>query len=285
MTASTRASRWRSRWREASGRDEVKRTITCKDCQIQVESSAPTQLYCRKCSVARDLVRKRQWARSHPRSSAQSLRNAAIASASKEMAREAGRTANAATAESITWDAQTGPELLWMARVAVPFSYAMSKNALYRMVPQGHVYLRREAQSKRDQIAAMIRAAISEHRVAHNKVWLDILVQKPNHKGDAVNVVDTVCDAVKRAIPVDDRWFCIRRLDWQVVKERPQLIIGVGQDSAEDCQVCSFCGVIKPFESFGRQRSSHLGVARVCKQCRTAGRVIAKQRRVADTCN
>ena len=114
--------------------------------------------------------------------------------------------------------------------------------------------------------------------IVHNKVWIDILVQKPNHKGDAVNVVDLVCDAVKDAIDrVDDRWFCIRRLDWQIVKGDPRLFVGVGQDSDEDCQVCSYCGQIKPLPEFNAARNQPLGVGRECKACRRAGRLLAKQ--------
>lgn len=251
------------------------RNILCADCGAAVNATSPTQRYCFACSERRDLQRKRLWASVHPPTEAQRHRKIAAADAKIEMARVAGRKSNAASAESITWADQT-PDLLWMVRIAVPFSYAVSKNAIYRLVPRGHVFLRREARSKRDAISTLIRQALSTRKVAHNKVWLDILVQKPNHKGDAVNVVDTVCDAVKRAIPVDDRWFCIRRLDWQIVKDDPQLFVGIGQDSAEDSQVCSYCGRIKPFAAFGRKQASPLGIDRICKDCRRAGRVLAK---------
>lgn len=110
----------------------------------------------------------------------------------------------------------------------------------------------------------------------HNKVWIDILVQKPDHRGDAVNVIDLVCDALKDALPVDDRWFCIRRLDWEIAKENPRLFIGIGQASDQDCQICSYCGQIKELEAFNRSRSRPLGVGRECKDCRRAGRLLAR---------
>jgi len=256
------------------------RDILCEDCGAEVSAASPTQRYCRRCSERRDLQRKRRWAAAHPPTEQQTQRDVKAASLRKEMAREAGRETSAECAESITWLTE-GPGLLWMVRVAVPFSYAVSKNAIYRLVPRGHVCLRREAREKREAIAALIAEALAGRRIAHNKVWLDILVQKPDHKGDAVNVVDTVCDAVKRAIPVDDRWFCIRQLDWQVVKDDPQLFIGIGQDSDEDCQVCSFCGMIQSLSAFGRRRSNRLGVDRVCKACRRAGRALAANARAA----
>ncbi len=162
--------------------------------------------------------------------------------------------------------------------VAVPFTYAASKNHIYTMRRNGHVALRRESKQIRQAITNALGAGLHCMPVVHNKVWIDILVQKPNHKGDAVNVVDLVCDAVKDAIErVDDRWFCIRRLDWQIVKGDPRLFVGVGQDSEEDCQVCSYCGQIKPLVEFNAARNRPLGVGRECKACRRAGRLLAKQ--------
>jgi hypothetical protein len=160
----------------------------------------------------------------------------------------------------------------------VPFSYSASKNYIHALARSGHVFLRRKSKSKRVEITTAIRDSLGDRRVAHNKIWIDILVQKPNHRGDAINVVDLVCDAVKDAIPVDDRWFCIRRLDWQIVKYDPQLIIGIGQESAEDAQVCSYCGQIKPLERFNKDKRRRLGVEHVCRDCRRRGRVLMNQR-------
>lgn len=174
--------------------------------------------------------------------------------------------------KSIVWYDPEGPDLLWHVRVAVPFSYAASKNHIYAMRRAGHVALRRESRAKRDEIVHMIGDSLRGQRVANNKVWIDILVQKPNHRGDAVNVVDLVCDALARAVGVDDRWFCIRRLDWEVVKDAPKLFIGIGQDSYLDCQVCSYCGQIKELKEFNLNRRSRLGVGRECRECRRRGR-------------
>lgn len=164
-----------------------------------------------------------------------------------------------------------------MLRLMVPFSYATSKNHIYAKRATGHVYLRRESRSKRSEITAAIREGLGDRKVAHNKVWIEILVQKPNHYGDAINVVDLVCDAVKDAVPVDDRWFCIRRLDWQIVKEDPQLVIGIGQETTDDAQVCSYCGQIKPLDAFNKSKHHPLGVGRECRECRRAGRLLKKQ--------
>jgi hypothetical protein len=192
--------------------------------------------------------------------------------------RAAGLVLNRASKESIAW-VGAEPNLIWLARISVAFSYAASKNHIYAMRRSGHVALRKESRAMRDEITLLMRSAIGKHRVAHNKVWLDILVQKPNHRGDAINVVDLVCDGLKECMPVDDRWFCIRRLDWQIVKDDPRLYIGVGQDTDEDAQVCSYCGQIKPLSAFNRAKGRPLGVGRECKECRALGRQLGKKAR------
>ncbi len=224
------------------------------------------------------MLRKRLWAQNHPPSPDQSARNVAHAKRRTELAREAGTLTNQEARQSIAWYDLDGPELLWQVRVAIPFSYAASKNHIYALRRAGHVALRRESRAKRSEIVLLIRNALRGRRVAHNKVWIDLLVQKPNHRGDAINVIDLVCDAIKDALAVDDRWFCIRRLDWEIAKESPKLFIGIGQDSDQDSQVCSYCGQIRGLTEFNASKYGRLGVGRECKQCRREGRRLRKQR-------
>jgi len=225
--------------------------LTCADCGERAVRTGQSQKYCHTCSEARDLKRKRLWARRNPPAAEQAKRKLSQQHFRIERAKEAGHSAS---------------------------TDAASKNHIYTKRRNGHVALRRESKQIRQAITNALRAGLHCMPVVHNKVWIDILVQKPNHKGDAVNVVDLVCDAVKDAIDrVDDRWFCIRRLDWQIVKGDPRLFVGVGQDSEEDCQVCSYCGQIKPLTEFNASRNQPLGVGRECKACRRAGRLLAKQ--------
>jgi len=248
--------------------------LECDSCGKSVRRSAPTQRYCRSCSEERDLARKRNWARSHPPDDNARRTRVAASRGRRERAREAGKQLNRDYCRSIEW-AVTEVPLLWRARAAVPFSYAASKNHIYALNKRGHVALRRETRQMRDRLTRELRLALQGRRIAHNKVWIDILVQKPDHRGDAVNVVDLVCDAVKDAIPVDDRWFCIRCLDWEVCKDGGQLIVGIGQESDADCQVCSYCGRIRPLTEFNVASNRPLGVGRECKECRRQGRLLA----------
>jgi hypothetical protein len=229
----------------------------------------PGHKYCDLCSEKRDLRRKKLWARTHPQTKEQ--RENAVKRSQRKMseARLYGMGVSAKHARGVTWYADCDPKLRWLARIAVPFDYAASKNHIYTARARGHTALRRESRGIRDEIAFTLRAALQRKTVPHNKLWIDILVQKPNHKGDAVNVIDLVCDAIEDALGLNDRWFCIRRLDWEIVKEDPQLYIGVGQESDEDCQVCSYCGQIKPLDAFHMDRHNERGRGRECKDCLT----------------
>jgi len=254
-------------------------TLICVNCGIECKKNSPMQLYCPACSELKDLERKRKWAREHPLNESQIARRNKKMAERKENAREAGLIANAKTRLSLAWNEPSLPVLVWLTRIAVPFTFAASKNHIYRMGGRGHVFLRKESKTLRHSITSRIKRALDGRKIANNKLWVDLLVQKPSHKGDAINVVDLVCDAIKDAIPLDDNWFCIRKLDWQIVKENPQLYIGIGQESVEDFQVCSYCGKIKPFSDFNKNKHSKIGVGRECKDCRRIGRQIAKAKK------
>ncbi len=237
--------------------------VVCKRCGITEEKTGPKQVYCKKCSAERDRERKRKWS-SDNGSKPETIKRHY----------EKKRSSICENGERISKGAASPihnynePDLKWLVRFRVPFSYAASKNHIYAMSRSGHVTLRRESRAMRAMIAEATRSAIGDTRVANNKVWLDIFVQKPNHKGDAVNVVDLVCDAIKDAIPVDDRWYCIRRLDWEVVKgDTGMMFIGIGQDTDVDVQVCSSCGRILPLTEFTKNVRNKHGVTRNCRDC------------------
>lgn len=160
------------------------------------------------------------------------------------------------------------PDLLWIVRLAVPFSYASSKNHIWTQRGRDPVARRADSRAFRAHLTEELRAALHGRRVAQNKLWIDIRVQKPNHKGDAVNVVDLVCDAIKDATGLDDRWYSIRSVDWEIVKQGSLLFVGIGQESDEDLQVCSTCGRSLLLDMFAKNRSSKRGLARVCHDCR-----------------
>lgn len=240
--------------------------ITCAGCGTETPRRGPTQKYCEPCSAKRDAKRKREWAAKHRRpADPEETRQRRERKMSRVKAN--GKTLSTENAESISWPTTYAPDLRWQIRTAVPFDYGYSKNAVWRYSTHGHVYMRSQARSLRDALAWRLKNVTKGIEIFEGKIWIDIFVQKPNHKGDAINVVDTVCDAVKDAIPVDDNWYSIRRLDWQVVKTNPRLFVGIGQEADQHYRICSHCGRELPLASFRRRKSARLGRGRACKEC------------------
>lgn len=254
---------------EAQASRLIVRNINCASCGAPVERGpqAGKQKYCRPCSEASDLRRK---------SAARVVRN----QEERSLGHEVGSAVSRAAARSITFG-RPAPEMLWVTRIAVPFSYAASKNHIYTMKRSGHVALRSESRAIKDEITDRIREAVAKVPIVHNKLWIDILVQKPNHRGDAINVLDLVADAIRKAVPMDDRWFSVRSIDWEVVRENPMLFIGIGQDADHDVQMCSYCGQPQPLTEFKASKQTQMGVGRECKTCLQAVRQKRKERRAA----
>lgn len=185
---------------------------------------------------------------------------------------------------SAAWNPnEIGADLSWLVRVSVPFTYSLSKNAVWSMGGT-HVYSRKKATRARQVVRDRVAEAIRNRGIVpvQSKVFVDIFVQKPDHKGDAINVIDSVCDGVKDAIGIDDRWFALRGLDWEIVKHgSPRVVIGVGQESEENRQVCSMCGRIQLLEMFAKHRGTPMGRARDCRECQSAAKSARRAAREA----
>lgn len=259
-----------ARWRALEPLDPKNQKgapLACAGCGVTVSRTSAGQRYCSPCGDVASLKRKGEWARKRSPQAQDPRVNAARTLRRKEL----GALASSKSAEAIGWDATAPLELAWSLRVSVPFSYGFSKNHVYSMTKHGHVFLAKRGKELRDGLVAALKAGARNQRVFQHKLWVDVLVQKPNHRGDAVNVLDMVCDAIKRAIPLDDRWYSVRRLDWQIVKSNPRLFVGISQEEVEeDHRVCSICGLVGPVSSFGKSSVKHK--RRECPGCRSAVR-------------
>lgn len=232
--------------------------LNCAECNASTPRNCATQRYCPACSEQRDAARKQKY---HVE------RGRKIFQVKRDEATRRGSAVSAATRISVDAWKPYLPALAWYVRVEMPFAWAGSKNHLFATTSRGHTFLRDEARFYRTELTERIFEATRNLKIYKNKLWLDVLVQKPNHRGDAANFVDLICDAVKDAIPLDDRWYAIRTLDWQVCKRDPAIFIGLGQEAEVDVQACSTCGRLLPFDAFQKNRAALNGVTRVCKTC------------------
>lgn len=233
----------------------------CKRCNNETKRKSGVQKYCLGCSNLADIERKKKYRENSKPKTPRSQQSLKSLSESNRL-ESRGHSVNDDSKRKITWMGDSLPDFLRVVRVSVPFSWSFSKNAIFSMSTQrGHVYIRKNARLVRDHLTIVLKKAVSEMPFFRGKVWLDILVQKPSNKGDAVNVVDSVCDAVKVAIGIDDRYFSIRRLDWEIVKENPKIFVGVAQEITEHHFVCTYCGKLWPESHKASHRST-------CRHCR-----------------
>jgi hypothetical protein len=162
------------------------------------------------------------------------------------------------------------PDLLWVARFKVPFSWSASKNHIYG-IGGHHVHKRAASRQMSDAIALATRSALRSQNVVQNKLWVGLHVEKPNQRGDGINVVDLVCDGIKIGADIDDRWFCLSFLDWSINKRDPHILIQIGQESDANVQACSHCGRLLTFDCFVKKANTKNGIDRACRDCRSAG--------------
>lgn len=172
------------------------------------------------------------------------------------------------TRRSIDWSIAALPPLLWHARFSVVFSArAHSKNASHLVLPGGkHKRVTTKInQAARAEIADSAKKLLQGLgvQVVRARLWVDILVQKTAWQADAGNVVDTVFDGLKLGIGLDDNFYCIRALDWELVKGEQALVIGLGQDTTVDQDFCMTCGALLPELAMRRVA----GINRVCDGC------------------
>lgn len=238
--------------------------LVCARCYAPTQRKSATQMYCGGCSAKSARERGTAWARENPqpieaRRPAMARRKSALNEAAD--ARCAGPVS---IVRPIDW-----PEMAWAVSLRLPFGWELSKNAIWRTGAGGHVFLRSESRAARNLLTARLREALSNVNAVEAKVYIAIHVQKPNHRGDAVNTIDTLCDCIKEALGVDDRWFCLRSVDWSVSRTNPEIVVQVAQAETEHHRVCTQCGVIKPLASeFAKTKHGLLGHGRTCSECR-----------------
>lgn len=243
----------------------------CEQCGCEINPKYTRRKFCDDCTTRRRRELQREWARLHskPRTKDQLLEQYAHAKEKQRECHARGAEIGASlTQQTLLTFCKDKPSPKVIVSFCIPFTYDMSKNHIWsnRFLPNGRgtVYKRDEARAQEQVIIGKLSSYIGSFR--KNKIWVDIFVEKPDNRGDAVNFVDLVCDAIKKGIDVDDRWFSLGSVDWRIVKGRePQVFIRVYQEDNWDGTVCSYCGRILPRGCFRGQKG------RECKECLNNG--------------
>jgi len=113
----------------------------------------------------------------------------------------------------------------------LPWTTSISKNKSKTILNHGHkkvIGLSKEYRQTRDLFITIMKPKLKVRRWEKDKVWVEIFARKPNHKADVINLVDGICDALKVVINVDDRYFSLWRVDWEI-SQKPEIVVRVFQ--------------------------------------------------------
>lgn len=214
------------------------KTKTCKNCNNEFTRKNARE-YCIGCSAIKSkeasTKAKKKW---------QSEKAQAHKKGAYTRLRAAGKE-RSADIEIGEYDPNTAHGI----KLVLAFTRDFSKNKM--VVWNGRIMRKRETNDAKEQLTWEVAA--TNHTFYQGKVWLDICIYQPTHTGDALNYLDVMADAVADAIGVDDRWFSVRRIDWQIDKADPRIVLVVTQCVTEHHAICQTCGAQTPVKNFSEK--------------------------------
>lgn len=119
----------------------------------------------------------------------------------------------------------------------------------------------------KQKIAKLVKAELENYQWPISKTIIDIMVQKHASRTDAINVIEPICDGIKMGLKVDDQWFSIGMLDWEVVKKDPKIFVQISTEAQISQRVCNSCWQIRPVSEFSKNKWAIQGVHHTCLVC------------------
>ena len=116
--------------------------------------------------------------------------------------------------------------------VSLPYNPSLSKNAHYKRARNGRMFISKESVAARNEVHMLIRRVLEGSKLKFEKakkIWVKIVVLKPDNRMDAINFLDAIADVLKKEIDVDDRYFSVALLDWRIEKNDPKILLEVFQ--------------------------------------------------------
>ena len=143
--------------------------------------------------------------------------------------------------------------------ITYPLTYAASKNRRLNMGKNFRAYVTKDVRELEDQIIADIQ----QHNIQFfdGPVHLEIMVYKHTAKFDAINVLDTLADSVKKAIDVDDKWYTCS-IHFCFDPDNPRVEVTISQRAKEHHRWCKECNQVKPLVRFKKEASAKSAASR-----------------------
>ena len=115
---------------------------------------------------------------------------------------------------------------------SVPYTMSLSKNRMWRH-DRGRTHIAKDTKAEMDAIAIELKARSRGHVWEKRKLWVKLMIYRPDMLADPSNFVDAINDAVKIATGVDDNQYS-GSYDWKIDKEKPRIEITVEQSELEE---------------------------------------------------
>jgi len=107
-----------------------------------------------------------------------------------------------------------------MITCEIPFNKFLLKNNTKKIGKYGNFYISPEAKSAQYALIIDLKMACKGHTLRDKeKVWINIFVEKPKNNIDCINLLDSIADCIKQAIGIDDKYFCISQIDYEIKKD------------------------------------------------------------------
>ena len=246
----------------------------CDKCKTVFEKRAPAQRFCMDCAKWRDKARKISWQREQDLLFGSGHRREAPGLQVKRRVqrKEIGEAIGIQNIKAFS-ALPTREDARKVIRFEFPNDGYLSKNSLINIgmiSGKPFTYVRKDITKRKEIIGLLVMSQLGSFSWPRSKTWVDVMVQKHMVGSDAINVVDTVCDAIKKGLGVDDEWFCIGTLDWEVVKKDPKICVQISTYDSAHQKVCGCCWQIKPETEFGKRTQNINGVSHECLSCTSA---------------
>ena len=129
-------------------------------------------------------------------------------------------------------------DIKWTIFTTLPYDSYLSKNRSIKINKQGLIYKDPKHKKIQEDIYWILKGLTHKNGYSKcptdgHKILLKIHFYKPRVNCDAVNILYGLCDAIKKAIDVDDKWFSIHGLDWSIDKKNPRIDLMIGYDIKE----------------------------------------------------
>lgn len=149
--------------------------------------------------------------------------------------------------------------------IHTPYTTLLSKNARLKRGAGRRLYINSDALAAKENVEKQLRDAGGEW--FDGPVWLALHVEKPRNSIDAINFVDTIADAASKAIGINDRWFSLGAVTWELCTRDPHITVRLWQETDEHLRYCMTCHRLLPLSEYQKLKSDLLGHQRRCREC------------------